>query len=208
MKQAPTIKGKILEMIGWSAAIGAGFLIINYAHFQFLIVNVVLYACIVDMCLSLLLVGCAYHFLWGGRSQLLNTEKALVGIASTFLILLYAVMGPTVIDRSLSLYIVQKVDDRGGRVAEAAFEDIFIQEYMPEFRLVDVRLTEQLTSGTLTIENGCAEITPKGRALSRFVEFYRHTFLPKRRNLMGEVTDQLTDPFFGAEQKVDVSCPN
>ncbi|MEM9150716.1 MAG: hypothetical protein AAGB19_09725 [Cyanobacteria bacterium P01_F01_bin.3] len=130
----------------------------------------------------------------------------LVSIASNLLILLYAVMGPTVIDRSLSLYIVEKLDQRGGQISEAAMGDVFVREYLPEFRLVDVRLTEQVASGTARIEDGCVILTEKGRQLSAFVGFYRRTFLPKKRYLRGEITDQLTKPFANAKAIVDTSC--
>jgi hypothetical protein len=101
---------------------------------------------------------------------------------------------------------VQKVDQRGGEVAESAMPDIFVKEYMPEFRLVDVRLTEQLTSGTLQNDDGCLILTNKGRALSRLAAFYRRTFLPQKRILMVEVTDRLTDPFRNAAQIVRTDC--
>jgi hypothetical protein len=84
---------------------------------------------------------------------------------------------------------------------------IFIEEYMPEYRLVDVRLTEQLTSGTLRLENGCLYLTDRGRAIVWFTNFYRRHFLPRRRILMGEETAQLTDPFRNQPQRVDVACP-
>jgi hypothetical protein len=59
-----------------------------------------------------------------------------------------AISVPTVIDRSLSFYILEKLQQRGGGIRYAAFEQVFTQEYLKEHRLVDVRLTEQLESGT------------------------------------------------------------
>tara|TARA_R110001606_G_scaffold155424_3_gene297624 strand:- start:9094 stop:9729 length:636 start_codon:yes stop_codon:yes gene_type:complete len=198
---------KLVELVALSAALGTAFLLINFLHFHFLAVKVILYACVWDALAASILVLVPYGFLRLGHGPLLTTEFALVAIASNLMIILYAVMGPTVIDRSLSIYIVQKIDQRGGRVAESAMRDIFVKEYLPEFRLVDVRMTEQVTSGTVEIENGCIILTPKGRRLSVFADFYRNIFLPRRRYLMGEVTDQLTDPFANAKQVVDTTCP-
>ena len=202
------LRRKLVEMTCLSGAFGLVFLIVNFIHFQAFPVSVILYACVWDALIAALLVLVPYGRFRLASGPLIATEFGLTGIASFFLIMLYAVMGPTVIDRSLSIYIVEKIDQRGGRVAETAMPDIFIREYMPEFRLVDVRMTEQITSGTVRIDKGCVILTPKGRRLSGFARFYRKTFLPRKRVLMGEVTDQLTDPFAGAKQIVDTTCPS
>jgi hypothetical protein len=107
----------------------------------------------------------------------------------------FAVTGPTILDRSLSFYILEKLQQRGGGVREDAIGTIFVTEYMPEFRLVDVRLTEQLQSGTIVIENGCVKLTEKGQRLASLSRFIRTHFLPKHRLLAGEYTDALVDPF-------------
>ncbi|KCZ85729.1 hypothetical protein HAD_08590 [Hyphomonas adhaerens MHS-3] len=205
--QGSGVKAKLIEMTLLSGAFGLVFLIVNYIHFQNIQVSVILYACIWDALIAGLLVLGPYGWFRLRKGPLLSTEFGLVGIASFILIMLYAVMGPTVIDRSLSIYIVQKIDQRGGRVAEAKMPEIFVKEYMPEFRLVDVRMTEQVTSGTVNIENGCVILTPKGKRLSRFANWYRKTLLPRKRVLMGEVSDQLTDPFAGKAAVVDTTCP-
>ena len=198
---------RIIEIAALAAALGAAFLIVNFLHFQYITVSVILYACIWDALVASALVLGAYIYFRRKAPVLLPTEFALTVIASNLLILLYAVMGPTVIDRSLSVYIVQKIDQRGGEVAEAAMPAIFVEEYMPEMALVDVRMTEQLTSGTVLIENGCIKLTGKGRFFSGFADAYRKTFLPQKRRLMDEVTDKLTDPFRNAPQIVDTACP-
>ena len=84
---------------------------------------------------------------------------------------------------------------RGGGIREDAIGDVFVSEYMPEFRLVDVRLTEQQASGTIVIENGCVKLTPRGERLANFSRFFRTHLLPKHRLLAGEYTDDLVDPF-------------
>jgi hypothetical protein len=84
--------------------------------------------------------------------------------------------------------------------------EIFVKEYMPEYRLMDVRMTEQLSSGTLTIEDGCVQLTPRGKRIVGLTRFYRAKILPKKRVLMGEVTSDLTDPFRNGASAVDYRC--
>ena len=200
------VKSRLIEMIVLSAVFGAVFLFLNYLHFRILPVRVILYACIWDILLTTMIVGAGWWLVWRRRSGLLLTEAALVAIASDLLLLVYAIMGPTVIDRSLSLYIVQKLDQRGGEISQATLNDVFVREFIPEFRIMDVRTTEQLNSGTAELVDGCLKLTGKGKQLSSFVGFYRKNFLPRRRVLLGEVTDQLTRPFDYSRHVVDTTC--
>lgn len=167
---------------------------IHYCHNTFFPVNVVFYAAIGDVFLATMVAGMALFF-FTFFQPLGNLEKSQ-------LILIWLLAGyglaisiPTVIDRSLSFYILEKLQQRGGGIRQESFEDIFSREYMKEHRLVDVRLTEQLESGTIVIENGCVKLTKKGNEIASFGRFYRQNFLPKNRLLMGEYTDDLTDPF-------------
>ena len=107
----------------------------------------------------------------------------------------FAISGPAVLDRSLSFYILEKLQQRGGGVRADAIGDIFVNEYMNEYRLVDVRLTEQLESGTVVIEDGCVKLTPEGDSLATLSRYLRTHFMPRHRLLAGEYTDALVDPF-------------
>lgn len=118
----------------------------------------------------------------------------------------FAISVPTVIDRSLSFYLLEKLQQRGGGIRQDRFEDVFVKEYMVEDRLVDVRLTEQLESGTIAIHDGCVRLTPRGERLARFSRFFRANLLPRQRLLMGSYSDDLTDPFRHSAAKVDYTC--
>ena len=118
----------------------------------------------------------------------------------------FAISVPTVIDRSLSFYLLEKLQQRGGGIRQDRFQDVFVKEYMVEDRLVDVRLTEQLESGTITIHDGCVRLTPRGERLARFSSFLRANLLPRQRLLMGRYSDELTDPFRHSLASVDYTC--
>jgi len=113
---------------------------------------------------------------------------------------------PTVIDRSLSFYILEKIDQRGGGIKLGSMNDIFTKEYIVEHRLMDIRITEQLQSGTIKIVNNCVVLTDRGRCLSRFSRFFRKNLLPKKRLIQGEYTDDLVDPFSNSKVVNKYSC--
>jgi hypothetical protein len=77
---------------------------------------------------------------------------------------------------------------------------------MVEDRLVDVRVTEQLQSGTISIDGGCVRLTPRGRRIATASSYFRSHFLPRQRLLMGEYSDDLTDPFRHSIRSVDYTC--
>lgn len=189
---------------------------INVLHFRYIPVNVVLYATLADAILALFILGTVFatlrkmtkpgSFVGGTIHELTMTEKALFALSALLLGYIFAISVPTIIDRSLSIYILEKLNQRGGAISLDTMNEIFVKEYMPEFRLMDVRMTEQLSSGTLTIDDGCVQLTPRGKRIAGLTRFYRTKILPKKRILMGEVTSDLIDPFRNGAAAVDYRC--
>ncbi len=173
-----------------------------YIHIRYFTVNVVFYAAIADGIIAALLTG-----------LILSASRTFNGFEKLLLVVIWLLAGycfaisvPTVIDRSLSFYLLEKIQQRGGGIQQSRFADVFTQEYLKEHRLVDVRLTEQLESGTIVIENGCVKLTDKGRKLAASSRYFRQHFLPKQRLLMGQYSSDLTDPFRQSSEAVDYQC--
>ncbi|SDR39545.1 hypothetical protein SAMN05444161_3469 [Rhizobiales bacterium GAS191] len=171
------------------------FLAINIVHFLYFPVRVVLYDTLLDIVIGAVPFAILYVLVLRKRLVLSRLEFTLSLLVSLLIAVNYAISIPTVIDRSLSAYILEKLAQRGGAIQFSAFPRIFTDEYMKEHRLVDIRLTEQLESGTIVIENGCVRLTDRGRLVASITRFYRTHFLPKHREIMGAYTDALTDPF-------------
>ncbi len=180
-------------------------LAVHWVHVRFLAVDVVLYSALVDGLVACL-VGAAVLF--GARwfwplNVFEKFQLCLIWILAAYA---FAISVPTVIDRSLSFYILEKLDQRGGGIRLDRFGEVFVDEYMPEHRLVQVRLTEQLASGTILIEDDCVRLTGRGERLAGFSRFYRLHFLPRNRLLMGERSDALTDPFRDGMESPGYEC--
>jgi len=167
---------------------------IYYCHVLYFNVDVVFYSAIVDGVLAAI-VSALFVYLLPWNRTFTALEKGLV--VALFLAggYIFAISVPTVLDRSLSFYILEKLQQRGGSIPYSAMEDVFKNEYMKEHHLVDIRLTEQLQSGTVAIEQGVVRLTSKGETLATASRFFRKNFLPKHRLIMGQYTDVLTDPF-------------
>lgn len=196
---------KILRIIAATALFVVVLLAIYVVHSLYLRVNVVFYSAILDGAIASVISGALLLTLpW--FKVLGPVEKLQLIVIWLLLGYGYAISVPTVLDRSLSFYILEKLDQRGGGIRTDAFEEVFTKEYVKEHHLVDVRLTEQLESGTITISNGCVLLTDKGRKLARFSRFFRNHLLPKQRLLMGKYSDVLTDPFRGSAADVDYRC--
>ena len=178
---------------------------IYFIHVTFLRVDVVFYSAILD---ALLAAGLSAIIIY-----LVKFFGAL-GLYEKFLLICiwvlagyaFAISVPTVLDRSLSFYILEKLQQRGGGIQMARMPDVFTNEYMKEHRLVDVRLTEQAQSGTIEIKDGCVKLTPKGERIASMSRFFRLHLLPKKRLLMGEYTDDLTNPFRNSIETPDYLC--
>ena len=179
--------------------------VIHFIHIRFFSVNVVFYAAIQDGVMAALICAVALYLLKTFSIFNAFEKNALIAI---WLLAAYAfaISIPTVIDRSLSFYLLEKLQQRGGSIQQSRFADVFINEYLPEHRLVDVRLTEQLESKTIRIEQGCVTLTARGEALAKFSRYYRQHFLPKQRLLMGQYSDDLTDPFRNSSETPNYTC--
>ena len=174
-------------------------------HVKYFQIDVVFYSALFDVALAsivtaAILIRTKYFSLYNTFEKI---QMLMIWILTGYVI---AISLPTVIDRSLSFYILEKLDQRGGGIKLADFEEVFTKEYVKEHRLVDVRLTEQQVSGTIIIQDGCVKLTDRGKRLASFSRYFRKNFLPKKRLLMGEYTDSLTDPFRQSENMRDYRC--
>ena len=176
-------------------------LIITYiTHIKLFYVDVVFYSAIIDVVIATVITSILIIFF--NNFKIYNkTEYILLVII--FLLSGYsiAITIPTLIDRSLSFYILEKIEQRGGGIKISGFDRIFKEEYIVEHHLMEVRLTEQLESGTIIIKNQCVEITSKGKLLANFSQNFRKYFLPKKRLLLNEYSDSLTEIFKNKSSK-------
>lgn len=179
--------------------------LVHYGHVALFRVNVVFYAAIADAFTAALIAGVLLFFLSWFRI-LGNFEKSQLLLIWLLAGYGFSISVPTVIDRSLSLYILEKLQQRGGGIRQESIEEVFTKEYVKEHRLIDVRLTEQSESGTIVIEDGCVKLTEKGRLIAGFGRFYRRHLLPKKRLLMGEYSADLTDPFRHSVDTPEYTC--
>lgn len=179
--------------------------IVYYGYISFFSVNVVFYSSLYSAIIALLLFCFALHFF--SLFHIFNIfEKFNIIIIAGLIGYVLAISLPTVIDRSLSFYILEKLQQRGGAIQLSKFDYIFTTEYMREHKLVDIRLTEQSESGTIVIDGDCVRITSKGHALANFSRFFRRNFLPNKRLLGGEYTDLLINPLSRSDSEPDYLC--
>jgi hypothetical protein len=196
---------KYLKFITATAMYTLLLLAIYVLHVRYVPVNVVFYSAILDAVLATILAATLIATV---RWFKVFTRFETLQLCCIWLLLGYsfAISVPTVIDRSLSFYILEKLQQRGGGIKLDAFDQVFTQEYVKEHRLVDVRLTEQQQSGTVEIKDGCVKLTAWGQTIASSSRYFRAHFLPKQRLLMGKYSDDLTDPFRNSVERMDYRC--
>jgi hypothetical protein len=181
-------------------------LVVYYAHIRFGRVDVVLYSAVADAVVAAIIAAAVVYAAPAFRdfTRLESAQLVVIWLLAGYA---FAISVPTVIDRSLSLYILEKIQQRGGGIRYASFDRVFTQEYVKEHQLVDIRLTEQLQSGTVRIVDGCVMLTEHGRRVAAFSRFFRQHLLPRERLIMGKYSDELTDPFRHSAEVLDYRCP-
>ena len=205
MARPDALAGKLARYLVATFAFLALLVGVYFAHMRWLPVTVVLYAALADVLACVLLAALA---LW--RLPALATfnsfEKLLALLSWALIGYCLAISVPTVIDRSLSFYILEKIQQRGGGLRADRLEDVFVHEYMREHHLAEVRLTEQIASGTVEVVDGCVQLTAQGERAATFSRFFRRHFLPRERLLLGRPTDALVDPFRNGAPDSGASC--
>lgn len=196
---------KYLKFLSLMLVFAASLAVIYVTHSWFFKVDVVFYSAIADGVLAAVVtLIVAFTVKW---FKIFTTFEKL----QTFVICMllgygFAISVPTVVDRSLSMYILEKLQQRGGGIKLAAFDSVFKDEYMKEHRLVDIRLTEQQQSGTIVIENGCVKLTEWGRFVADSTTWLRQNLLPKNRLIGDEYSSDLTTPLKKGGERQDYLC--
>lgn len=196
---------KLWRFAWLTLAFGALLALVYAAHVRWFRVDVVLYSALFDGALVLAL---AALLAWRGVgfAPFNAFERTQLLLCWGLLAFVFAFAVPTVIDRSLSFYILEKLQQHGGGLRQDRFEDLFTRGYAREHHLVDVRLTEQVASGTVLIDGPCVRLTARGEELADFSRWFRRNLLPRKRLLMGQYTDALTDPFRAGVVEGDDAC--
>jgi hypothetical protein len=180
-------------------------LAIYLIHSLFFTVDVVFYSAIIDSLISVFIIFCV--ILYSKYFKIFDAfEKMQILVVLVLLGYIFSISIPTVIDRSLSFYILEKIQQRGGSIKLTAVSDIIVNEYILEHRLADIRITEQIKSGTIRIEDECIVLTNFGEQIATFSRFFRKNFLPKNRLINGKYTNDLTDPFRNSTKIVNYKC--
>jgi len=193
------------------SALGVGMfvsilLVIYIIHARFFFVDVVFYSALQDVVVAAVISVILVYLLPQFRI-IENAERVLLCLIWLLGGYAFAISVPTVIDRSLSFYLLEKLEQRGGGIKQAALEGVIAGEFMQEYRVLDARLTEQLESGTIVIEEGCVRLTGKGKRVAWLSAAFRASFLPKHRQLLGEYSADLTTPHLRSRNIVDYQCP-
>ncbi|UZW61638.1 hypothetical protein [Lysobacter enzymogenes] len=196
---------KYLKALAATFAFVLVLLAVYAAHVRYGKVDVVLYSAVLDAALAAAIVGGGLFALkaFAEFSRFEKVQMLCLWMLGGYA---FAISVPTVIDRSLSFYLLEKIHQRGGGIHVDRLHHVVTQEYMVEHRLIDVRLTEQLQSGTIEVIEDCVRLTERGRGLVGFSQFFRGNLLPRQRLLLGEYSDDLTDPFRNSVADVSYRC--
>jgi hypothetical protein len=195
---------KALQLILIASFFIACLIVINIIHNLYFNVNVVLFSALFDAVFSLMAVmGILSFFRW--FRTFTGFEILLVSIILLLTGYVYAISLPTLIDRSLSIYLLEKISQKKG-VELNAVDQLIAKDYVKEHQLAKVRITEQLESGTIAIKNGCVLLTSKGEFIVKVASYIQKNLLPKKRLLMGEYNDSLTDPLARRLSSEEFTC--
>ena len=157
------------------------FFTINAIHFNFFNVNVILYTLLFDLIVSLLVVVIGLAII--NKKFYLNKNLLLTIlflIATSQALVIYAFVVPTAIERSLSVYLLERLESNQGMLSISAFNIIAKHEYFNDMNVVETRIDEQIATGSIIIVSGKVVLTDKGKVLIKVFSFIKKYLLPQK----------------------------
>lgn len=178
---------------------------INYLHFNFGYVTVVFYDTILVVFASVLCTNLVFWKILRKRSL---DYSFLITLCSLLLGYAYAISVPTVIDRSLSIYILESIKRNQASITLDGLDRLIRENYISDHKLAQIRLTEQVESGTLSVDDyGCINLTDKGRFVVLMTTLYRKEFLPNSRLIGDSYSSALKDVHSSDLDKIESCIP-
>ncbi len=159
------------------------FFSINIIHFHFFSPSVILYSLLFDIFLALIFLIIIILFLHSKEyliRDILLTTFFLISV--TLSLVLYAFVIPTAIDRSLSVYLLEKIETNNGSMTIAELDKIAREDYFDEMLVVDVRIDEQLATGSIEVIGDKVVITSKGKKMLTIFSFVKTYLLPDKND--------------------------
>lgn len=166
--------------------------IIYTIHINYFTVKIILYDGALDAVIALIITIFIFKNYKSNQTCFTQFERVLISMLLILSGLFTVLTIPTVIDRSLSFYLLEKIQREGGSVNVSNLNDIVSIDYLAEYRVVDMRITEQLKSGTIFISEDCVRLTALGTKIADFSSFFRKHFLAKKRLINNDFSDELT----------------
>ena len=181
------------------------FICIYLIHINFFKGGGIFYSSFIDAVIALIIFFGLYNSI-NFFSHITNFESSLIILLLFFIGYSFSISLPTVIDRSLSFYFLEKIRQHDGAINKTAMKQMFIDDYMDEYKLVEMRLTEQLKSGTIELKGNCIVLTKRGYLVTTFSDFFRKNFLANKRLILDSYSDQLTDPLKDSKINNEYLC--
>jgi hypothetical protein len=72
---------------------------------------------------------------------------------------------PVTFDRSITMFLLARIEQHDGRLDGRGLEELFIREYLGDMRQINRRIAEQSLSGNIRVTGGRIFLTPQGEKL-------------------------------------------
>ncbi|WP_420145213.1 hypothetical protein [Sphingobium sp.] len=101
------------------------------------------------------------------RIALLDVSTVMGGVALSLAFnISFLIVFPVTFDRSITMFLLARIERQDGRLTPTALEDVFVREYLDDMRQIDRRISEQTLSGNIVQgDDGRIRLTPQGRRL-------------------------------------------
>lgn len=95
---------------------------------------------------------------------------------------LFLALGPVVIDRSLTMFLLGTMAQESGRLFDTSdLEGLLIRQYVKDYKAVDRRMAEQMAAGNVLVDHGRYRLTRRGALFVKLMKTIAVIFNLDRR---------------------------
>ena len=176
-----------LLALGFLAALGFALFLLGFWAGAASSITILFYRGLVVAALAAVLTAIAGA--WLGR-RLRDPSLAVAAAAVSFsLNVCFLVLLPVTVDRSVTVYLLSRIEQQQSPVAPRALEQEFVGGYVRDMHAIDRRIDEQRRSGNIAVgSDGKVVLTDQGRSFMAFSRAVARLFGTDPRFVGGTAT--------------------
>lgn len=130
------------------------------------LIPVYTYYGIISLCILTIILGVILWIFTKKKIFCFDIKDSIITLLLCFFINIFVFcMVPVTLERSISVFMLNDMNNKGNEYTKEEIEQVFIDKYVYEYEAFEKRFEEQLYTGTISYNQGKYTISDKGKKM-------------------------------------------